>query len=240
MTTLRPFFTYFGGKWRAAPHYPAPQHNWIIEPFAGAAGYSLRYPDKNVDLVDLDEKVAGTWDYIIKTPESEIRALPLYDGTWETTDDLDLPQEARWLIGWWLNKATVQPSKSPSKWVREVTTTGENVWGAGVRERIASQQQYIRHWSSSCGSYLDIDTPHEYTWFIDPPYQVRGSSYKHSDIDYAQLAEWCRGLKGQVIVCENEGATWLPFEPFRDTKATHGSRRTGVSREVVWLNNGEL
>lgn len=40
---LRPFFTYFGAKWRAAPHYPPPTHPTVIEPFAGAAGYALRH-----------------------------------------------------------------------------------------------------------------------------------------------------------------------------------------------------
>ncbi len=38
MTDLKPFFCYFGGKWRAAPHYPTPKHAEIVEPFAGAAG----------------------------------------------------------------------------------------------------------------------------------------------------------------------------------------------------------
>ena len=49
---LRPFIRYYGGKWRAAPLYPAPMHSTIIEPFAGAAGYSMRYPDRDVILVE--------------------------------------------------------------------------------------------------------------------------------------------------------------------------------------------
>ena len=39
MTTtapLRPFFGFYGGKWRDSPrHYPPPAHTRIIEPFAG-------------------------------------------------------------------------------------------------------------------------------------------------------------------------------------------------------------
>lgn len=46
MNKLKPFFTYFGGKYRIAPRYPKPQYNTIIEPFAGSAGYSLRYPER--------------------------------------------------------------------------------------------------------------------------------------------------------------------------------------------------
>jgi len=33
---LKPFWQYYGGKWRAAPHYPKPRHDTIVEPFAGA------------------------------------------------------------------------------------------------------------------------------------------------------------------------------------------------------------
>lgn len=227
---LRPFFTYFGGKWRVAKHYPTPTHSTIVEPFAGSAGYSLRYPEKDVLLVDKDEAVAGTWDYLIRASEEEIGSLPLYDGTWETVDDLSyLPQEARWLIGWWLNKGTTRPSKSPSKWIRDLPSPGENAWGEGVRNRIVRQVSAIRHWEVRCGDYRDIEN-HESTWFVDPPYQVAGKDYAQSKVDYEHLAEWSKSRSGQVIVCENLGAGWMEFHQFRDIKATKGT-----SREVVWV-----
>ncbi len=235
--TLRPFFTYFGGKWRAAPHYPAPTHIEIVEPFAGAAGYSLRHPDRHVTLNDLDPVVAGTWDYIISAPEAEILALPLYDGTWESTDDLPLPQEARWLIGWWLNKGASRPCKRPSKWMRDMQTYGENAWGPGVRARIARQQRHVRHWRVSNMDFAALpDRPA--TWYVDPPYAEAGRAYRHGSkgIDYAALASWARSRSGQVLVAENAGADWLPFEPFRDIKGTAGARRSGVSREALWTN----
>ncbi len=74
---LRPFFSYYGGKWRDAGNYPSPQTGRIIEPFAGSAGYSLRHSQKDVVLCELDEKVFGVWNYLINeaTPE-RIRELP--------------------------------------------------------------------------------------------------------------------------------------------------------------------
>ena len=109
--TLRPFFTYYGGKYRAASRYPKPRPgSVIVEPFAGAAGYSVRnyHPTTRVVLNDLDERVAATWMYLTRVTSEEIMRLPLYDGTWETVEDLtDLCQEQRWLIGWHLNKGTV-------------------------------------------------------------------------------------------------------------------------------------
>lgn len=235
MKTLRPFFTYFGGKWRAAKHYPAPEFETIIEPFAGSAGYALRHYTRNVILNDLDPVVAGTWDYIIRAPESEIEALPVYDGSWESVDELHIPQEAKWLIGWWLNKGAARPCKKPSKWVRDMETIGENAWGAGVRGRIASQQRHIRHWVITDRDYSRLPNMRG-TWFVDPPYQEAGRAYKHGagGINFDELASWCEGRPGQSIVCENKGADWLPFQDFRDIKGTAGAHRTGVSREVLW------
>lgn len=237
---LRPFFTFFGGKYRAAKHYPAPVHETIVEPFSGAAGYSLRYFDRDVHINDADPVIAGTWEYLTKVSSEEVLRLPLWDGSWETTEDLALPQEARWLIGWWLNKGTTAPGKRPSAWVRNTPPdeVGENYWGPGVRARIARQVDSIRHWTVTHGSYEDLPD-REATWFIDPPYEIAGS-YVHRTIDFPALGEWCRTRSGQVMVCENVGATWLPFTPFRDIKGTAGRKRTGVSKEALWMPDMDL
>lgn len=234
MTTLLPFFTYFGGKWRAATKYPKPDHPTIIEPFAGSAGYSLRYPSHDVILNDVDPIVTGVWSYLIRSSSTEILNLPdLEDG--QTTDDLNLPQEARWLIGFWLNKGCASPRKSASKWMRSGIRPG-SFWGSEIRERIASQVDQIRHWTISNRSYDSLDTRIRATWFIDPPYQGAGVGYRNgsTSIDFDALGLWCRSLKGQTLVCENEGADWLPFQPFQSIKATPGGKRTGRSAEVLW------
>ena len=236
MNVMKPFFTYFGGKYRAAPRYPSPTRKTIVEPFAGAAGYSLRHWRHDVVLCDLDEVVAGTWEYLIRVSTEEVLSLPLYDGSWNTLDDLTLPQEQKWLIGWWLNKGTSSPCKTPSKWMRESDNLGENYWGPGVRARIARQVEFIRHWKVIHGSYEDLPN-WEATWFIDPPYQVAGRSYKQNSIDFPSLGDWCQRREGQAIVCENAGADWLPFEDFRNIKGTAGKGRTGVSKEVIYVKD---
>jgi site-specific DNA-adenine methylase len=63
--SLRPFLRYYGGKWSLAPSYPEPRFATIIEPFAGAAGYSLRYADRRVTLVEKYPVIAGIWRYLI-------------------------------------------------------------------------------------------------------------------------------------------------------------------------------
>ena len=232
---LRPFFCYYGGKWRAAPHYPAPTHDIIVEPFAGAAGYATRYADRRVLLVERDPTIANLWKYLTRVTPAEILALPaLVPGT---VDDLPICQEARWLIGFWCNQGTSAPRKSPSAWMRS-RARPKSYWGAEVRAILAAQVEAIRHWKVIEGSYESAPDG-EATWFIDPPYQLAGKHYRHrlNEGEYNHLGRWCRARRGQVMVCENVGATWLPFEPWRKTQGTPGARGGWVSDEAIWTGD---
>lgn len=233
MSVLRPFFSFYGGKWRAAPYYPAPQHDRIIEPFAGSAGYALRYPDRKVTLVERDPDIAATWRYLLEVSSAEILALPDIQAT-QTVDDLPVCPEARILIGWWLNKGASGPGKSLSSWMRAYP---KQAWGQRVRERIAGQLEAIRHWTLIVGEYYFAPNLRA-TWFIDPPYHIAGKHYRFGSkkLDYAHLGEWCKQRQGQVIVCENVGATWLPFRPWRDIKASEAKHGGKVSHEAIWTN----
>jgi site-specific DNA-adenine methylase len=234
--SLKPFFSYYGGKWRdALKHYPDPAYETIVEPFAGSAGYALRYADRRVVLCEIDPILFGVWEYLIKVTPAEILSLPDLS-PYQSVDDLGVPQEAKWLIGFWLNRATESPRKTPSRWMRDGIRPG-SFWGRRVRETIASQVDSIRHWKVHFQSYARCLTRRDATWFVDPPYQVAGTHYRFGSksIDYGDLARWCRSRPGQVIVCENEGADWLPFKVLASIKTTRNRRR---SREVVWSRKG--
>lgn len=232
---MKPFFTFYGGKWRAAPRYPAPTRETIVEPFAGAAGYSVRHHGSRVILVEKDARIAALWRYLIAASPDEIMSLPdiRHD---QTIDDLGLPDGPRWLVGFWLNKGSNGPRRSPGAWMRS-GTHNTSFWGPAIRARVASQVDAIKHWTVIHGDYSDAPDI-EATWFIDPPYKGAGSIYKHSsrEIDFDALASWCRSRRGQVMVCENDGANWLPFEYFMDAKSTEGRRGKSVSKEAIWRN----
>jgi hypothetical protein len=235
---LRPFFGYYGGKWRdALKHYPAPRYGTIVEPFAGSAGYALRYADRKVILCELDPIVAAVWQYLIRVKPKEILTIPdlAPDGS---VDDLAISQEAKWLVGFWLNRAASSPRKRPSRWMRDGIRPG-SFWGSRVRETIASQVEAIRHWKVYTCSYADCPEPGPATWFVDPPYQLAGKHYRFSSegLDFAALAGWCRSRAGQVLVCENAGASWLPFRDLADVKTTRAGHR---SIEVLWTNDAEV
>lgn len=230
---LKPFWCYYGGKWRSAPRYPTPRHNTLVEPFAGAAGYATRHHRCRVVLVERDPVVADLWRWLIQSSEDEVRALPLDVPT--TVRDLGLAPGPSALIGFWLNKGAASPMQSPSKWMR-AGTHAASFWGREVRERIATQVGAIRHWTVIEGSYEDAPDE-EATWYVDPPYQRAGVHYRRKITDYPALGAWCRTRRGQTIVCEEVGADWLPFRHFGTFKANES--RTGGKRcaEAIWLSD---
>lgn len=233
--SLRPFFSFYGSKWRMAPHYPPPRHKTIVEPFAGSAGYSLRYPDRNVVLFDLSPVICGIWDYLIRASESDIRSLPIPPPD-TPIREIGLSQEAAWLIGYWVHQGSTHPGRQTSSWGQRKNQG----WRPKIRERIAQQQPHIRHWKVKLGSYEEVENQPA-TWFIDPPYNNKaGERYYFSKwarpINFEGLGRFCRERKGQVIVCENEGATWLPFQSLgRFHAATKPDGRTS-SNEMIWTN----
>jgi hypothetical protein len=230
--TLRPFWCYYGGKNRAAHWYPAPEHDTIVEPFAGAAGYACRYPDRQVILVDANPIICGVWRYLIASTPEEILQLPDIpkDGT---VDDLPICQEGQWLAGFWCNKANVRPMRTESVFSRYSTRRGHvGGWSSFTRQRIASQVDRIKHWQVIEGDYTtapDIEA----TWFIDPPYNNKaGFYYPHQPQSFDKLGAWCRARQGLAIVCENKGARWLPFKDLKNIKNTNNMG----SAEVIWIN----
>jgi site-specific DNA-adenine methylase len=229
---MKPLFPYYGSKYRDAKRYPKPTGELVIEPFAGSAGYSTYWIPPKVHLYDVDPIIVGVWQYLIHATPGEIRRLPDLE-VGQSIDDIPrLPQEARWLIGFWLNRGSAQPKKTKTAFSAR-TERSQLVWSERARERIAFDVQCIRDWRVTLRSYAAIDPRQHAMWFVDPPYVDKGRYYRYRDVDYAHLGAWCRQLAGRVIACEQTGATWLPFEPLAVIKSTRGT-----SAEAVWLSHG--
>lgn len=240
---LRPFFRYYGAKWRAvhAGLYPQPQHKRIVEPFAGAAGYALHYPSHAVTLVDRDPVIVGIWRWLISTTPDHVRSIPLVDDVADLPESL--PLGAKDLIGFSMNAATSSPRKTLSAGSRKLREAGRNFygWTEAMRERVATQVPFIKHWQVHQADYTIVGPgwnqpvieSQPATWFVDPPYVGAGKHYKFGPdyVNYAHLGEWCRALPGQTIVCESPDATWLPFRSIGTVKSGPRSRQT---REAVW------
>lgn len=237
---LKPFFSFYGGKYRIAERYGVPGPA-IIEPFAGSAGYSVRFHDRAVTLIERDPVIAALWRYLVRVDPREILSIPLVAPEGSVDDLGSVAPEARSLVGFWLNRGMSAPCLRPSAWHRAFQATGERPlsrWSEDAKARIARQVEAIRHWKVIEGDWSEAPDVNA-TWFVDPPYSGRaGRRYRFNRIDYLSLGAWCQSRRGSVIVCEQAGATWLPFEPFGLVKSTEGTLRDKQSAEVVWRGSG--
>jgi site-specific DNA-adenine methylase len=233
----RPFFSYYGAKWTLAPKYPRPLGDHIVEPFAGSAQYATFHHKRRVTLVEANPILAGVWRWLIAADAREVLSMPLIEPE-QSVDDLNLCQEAKWFVGFWLNTATTTPAKSMSKWMRDYRQLQPGcVWSSYIRQRTAEQIHICNHWEIIEGDYSRAPVQAGDCVFIDPPYiGKKGGYYPNgsASLDYDRLAEWCLDLNAQVIVCEGAGAKWLPFEPFAEARSAQ-NRSGKTSSEVVWL-----
>lgn len=207
-------FPYFGRKYRLAPLYPSPAHPLIIEPFAGSMAYSLHHRPEAAIGLELDERVVALWQRFLDTTDP-----PSPPPLGSRTDDLLVK-----LCSYSEHALTSGTMTVTSRMLRDWSS----VWSRGL-EAADWARTHVKYRHRSYEDAPDVEA----CWFIDPPYQVanrRGYRYGADAIDYQALRDWTLSRRGQIIVCEQEGADWLPFLPLADV-ATH---RGSVSREVIW------
>lgn len=239
MGTYKCVFSFYGGKSKLSHLYPPPEHAQIIEPFAGGAGYALRHYDCAVHLTELDDRVVSIWQWLL-SPEIQ---------SWVTQIPATMPVGAK--ISESFPNGSVPPGMieylrsecnhgtQGARGVHDqVTTLGSNGWPR-IRPRLEYWLPRIRHWTIRHGSYETVGNRRA-TWFLDPPYQnPAGARYRQAQINYPALARWARSRMGQVIVCENQGATWLPFEPLVTRRGIQSRYQVSQAVEVMWTRGDE-
>lgn len=212
-------FNYFGSKYWLARRYPEPQHDLIIEPFAGSAQYSLCHWQRRVILVEKDPRIYAIWQYLQKSTSRQILALPVPAPSEEIRHRIP---EARDLIALCMNRGTSKPQRVAGSWPQLPA-----LWQR-KKEIIAGGLHKIKHWKIYNRDYTRVRNQ-KATWFVDPPY-VGLNGYVAKVDCYDELADWCRERRGQIIVCEMGGADWLPFVAFAKSKTLKGHRS-----EVIWV-----
>lgn len=221
-------FNYYGSKSKLVDYYPPPKESKIIEPFAGSARYALKYWNKDILIVDKYEVVIKVWRWLQKCEPKDILGLPKFEVGMEL-DKMGLADEERMLLGFFAGQGSLEPRNKVSPMAKHSFDTTPNRY-----KNIANNLHKIKHWEIRLGCYTEIENETA-TWFIDPPYQFGGEHYKQSgrEIDFTELAEWCKTRNGQTIVCENMKADWLPFKPVRMLQGVSNTNTI----EAIWSNH---
>jgi hypothetical protein len=200
--------SYYGSKSKLVNLYPEPIHDKIIEPFAGSARYSLKYWDKDVLLIDKYEPIIKMWHWLQQATEKDLDNLPV-PKKGESLFDFNLSEGEHLFLSFIVSEGVASP--------RNIVTKRAS---SRVNHKIQTTKDIlhkIKHWDIRLGDYNDIINE-KATWFIDPPYFKGGEHYPKGSkyIDYKELANWCKSRQGQVIVCENDNANWLPFTNLKE------------------------
>jgi site-specific DNA-adenine methylase len=176
-------FYYYGRKERIFNKYPKPKHDTIIEPFAGSAAYSMNYYERDVILVEKDEKIASLWQYLINVTPDEIMSLPMVEkGESLNSDKFSYLSD-------------VQTEKNKIKLSKDVEKVKH--WQI-IHGDYTSTQDLTATWY--------IDPPYQGNG-------GQYYRFGNKGFDYESLREWILNRKGQIIVCENTEATWMDFKP---------------------------
>jgi len=214
-------WSYYGSKSKLVNLYPEPKHDLIIEPFAGLARYSFNYWDRNVILVEKYHKLYLAWKYIQNCSDKDIDSLPNLKAG-DNIKDFNLSVEEICYLSFVVSDGSTG----------RYTVTSRAEPSIHNRLKQLKENKYkIKHWDIRLGSYEDLENI-KATWFIDPPYVDGGKHYRENNIDYTHLADWCKSRDGQVIVCENNDASWLPFKHLKDFNG-----QIKKSKEVVYYQN---
>lgn len=230
-------WSYYGAKTNLVSLYPKPKYKTIIEPFAGTAKYSLKYFENDILLIDKYPVIIKIWKWLQLCSPNDILKLPRRLTEHDRLDKIQFDcEEARLFMGFIVGCGADRPRiKVPKR----KSTDRPNHINYNLK-RVAANLFKIKHWKFIEGDYED-SPDQEATWFIDPPYQVGGAAYvmSNKNILYPELGIWCKSRKGQLIVCENTKADWLPFTPiskqrgslFTTTEAIYSNEKTNYDNQ---------
>jgi len=223
-------FSYYGSKSKLVKRYPVPQQDTIIEPFAGSARYALLYSDtsdRQVWLNDICPTIYNIWKYLQQASHQDIDNLPDLQPGDDIRNFTTLSQVEKDLLGFACGVAVAIPQHRYTGWSAEADRCRR------LKVAVKKHLDRIRHWKITCLDYKDMENVRG-TWFVDPPYQSQGYYYPFHSIDYKALGCWCQERNGEVVVCEQSPADWLPFTSLLKTS---GNQKRREREELIYYHS---
>lgn len=241
-----PLFKWFGSKWQNSRYYPAPHASKIIEPFAGGAGYSLRFAYHDVKLAETDPHISALWAWLINEAcEEDVLEIPVEFPVGFDIRILPMSKGQQLLVKNWQRTNNVGDCWTISPWGN---MPGQ--WTENARRRVSRELSLVKHWELHADGFQLLESPlkddPEITWFIDPVYMFNYKYRMKTAFDYERLSSAVHELKGQVIVCEaicpKTGAipNYLPFEFFRNSVTSRRAQGSNThSKELMYYKSAD-
>lgn len=261
MTTLKPPFTYFGGKTAIAERIVAllPDHKHYVEPFAGSLAVLLAKAPSPMETVnDLNGDLMNFWHVLrdrpadlervcALTPHSRAEHLLACEAA---TDDLERARRT-WVRITQSRTGTLRAVSTGWRfYVRPAGTLPTPGYLEGYVARMASVAERLHNVSLECRPALDLVTTAaaepRCLLYLDPPYlgsTRNGTNYGHemeSEQDHRDLAAALSGAQASVVLSgyasplyEGLYDGWYRAEIHTRTGQTD---RCDERTEVVWSN----
>jgi hypothetical protein len=212
--SFRAAFSFYGGKSKILAFYPG-------------AG-------RSVWINDADPGVFGMWLFIRDNYQQWRHAIADRVDVGARVSDL-LPADAPAGLVSILQAEANQGTQGARGVHDQVTSMGAKCWPR-IKAKLDWAHQQTQGWIITNLPYSEVKPdPATATWFIDPPYDNEaGRRYRQQVVDYGALRDWCLSRSGQVVVCENVGATWLPFEPVVERRGIRSRYQKSNAKEAIW------
>jgi hypothetical protein len=238
-----PLFKWFGSKWMASKHYPKPQCDLIVEPFAGSAGYASRHANRPVIICENNPLLIELWEWIIGAATTDnVLDIPLDLPEGTDIQSIGLTRGQQLLLKHWQRTNNYGNCWTTSPWGSK-----PGQWTRSTRERVSREIHEVKHWKFIRSSEFDPMAVPVGTWLIDPPYEYN-YKYGQPNFDSQSVVKMIEHIhpNSQIIACEarcpktGSAPSYLPFVDFKDCVTSRRSAAAGNhthSREMLWTRD---
>ena len=261
MNTLKPPFTYFGGKTAIAERIVAllPPHEHYVEPFAGSLAVLLAKSPSHLETVnDIDARLMTFWRVLRDRPAELVRASSLtphsrgeHQASCEdSADELECARRV-WVALSQGRAGTLRPRG----WRHQIDPAGRaGSFPADLTGYVRRMEAATRRLHGvSLESRPALDLVREYgacervLIYADPPYlgasRNSANRYRHemaSETDHEALADALRRCRAAVVLSGYRSPLYAElYSGWHVARISSGSGRGGkwtASTEVLWSN----
>jgi DNA adenine methylase len=258
VTSVKPPFTYFGGKQISAPRIAAllPPHGHYVEPYGGSLAVLLAKPPSAMETVnDLDRAVQAFWRVLREQPGELVRLCALTPHSlaeFEDAEDVDAPgTELEVARRVWVRLTQGRAGTLRNTgWRHFVKPTGLFGMPDYLESYVARMPQAVRRLhrvSLECRPALEVIAWYgrspDVLLYVDPPYlrSTRTSgAYRHemTEADHREMAAALHSVKASVVL-SGYASDLYDQELFAGWARTEFRSGTGQNAET-WGNRTEV